>query len=214
MDRMESVKVSYRGAFRGGVVLAGGKSSRMGQDKALLPSHGKSLLEQVIETVRPLVSDLVVVTDVAERYVLSEVRSVADLFPNTGPVGGILTGLMALGEGSHLVVACDMPCLQSSVLESLWERATPEWDAVIPERQGQLEPLCAVYRTTAIPKLQAFLETGQRAAHKAVATLNACIVREAELRALDPALACFINLNTPQDLERFLISSTQRKKLP
>lgn len=187
----------------GGILLAGGKSARMGQDKALLLYHGKPLLEHVAETVRPLVSEVIVVAETEDRYRLPHGRTVADLFPGAGPVGGILTGLEALGEGSHLVVACDMPALNVAVLRFLLEAATPEWDAVVPERERRAEPLCAVYRHTAAPKLRQFLASGRRAAQEALTLLQTRRIGEETLRRLDPDGLCFTNINTPEELERF-----------
>src|SRR5579871_2149080 len=187
----------------GGIILAGGKSARMGQDKALLEVDGRSLIAQVVATVRPLVSEIVVVADVPEKYDNALGRIVADLLPGVGPVGGILTGLTALGEGSHLVVSCDMPALNVRVLQFLLEAATPEWDAVVPETAGRPEPLCAVYQHTAAPKLRAFLDTGRRAAYQALECLQTRRVDEETLRRLDPEGLGFTNLNTPEDLERF-----------
>jgi molybdopterin-guanine dinucleotide biosynthesis protein A len=138
------------------------------------------------------------------RYALPGVRVLGDLFPDTGPVGGILTGLTALGPGRHLVVACDMPALNPAVLRLLREAATPDWDAVVPEIGGRLEPLCAAYRDSAAPPLRRFLETGQRAARRALETLRVRRIGEEALRRIDPDLACFTNLNTPEERENWL----------
>ncbi|HLK60075.1 MAG TPA: molybdenum cofactor guanylyltransferase [Chthonomonadaceae bacterium] len=187
-------------AERGAIVLAGGKSERMGQDKALLSFRGHTLLEGVLLTLRPLVGEIVVVTASPNRYELHEVREVTDLFPDCGPVGGIITGLRELGEGQHLVVACDMPLLQTPVLRVLLDAASAEWDAVIPEIGGRLEPLCAVYSASALSPLKNFFTSGQRAAHKALQTLRVRKLEEEVLRRLDPQLITFTNINTPQDL--------------
>ena len=186
----------------GAIVLAGGRSERMGKDKALLPRNGLTLLETVVDTLRPLVGEIVIVADRTDRYDLSGCRTVGDAYPQTGPLGGILTGLIALGPGTHLAVACDMPALQPAVLRLLLDFAMPEWDAIVPEIDGRLEPLCAVYAETAIPALQLFLEGGGRALHRALETLRTLRIPEAEIRRHDPSLLTFTNLNTPADLER------------
>ena len=189
-------------ADRGAIVLAGGRSERMGQDKALLPRNGRTLLETVVQTLRPLVTEIVIVADRADRYAVPGCRVVGDAYPQTGPLGGILTGLQALGPGAHLAVACDMPALQPAALRLLLGSATSEWDAIVPEIDGRLEPLCAVYADTAIPALQRYLAAGGRALHRALETLRTLRVSEAELRRHDPLLLTFTNLNTPADLER------------
>ena len=186
----------------GAIVLAGGRSERMGQDKALLPRNGLTLLETVVDTLRPLVGEIVIVADRTDRYGLPGCRTVGDAYLQTGPLGGILTGLIALGPGTHLAVACDMPALQPAVLRLLLDFATPEWDAIVPEIDGRPEPLCAVYAEAAIPALQLFLEGGGRALHRALETLRTLRISEAEIRRHDPSLLTFTNLNTPADLER------------
>jgi len=96
-----------------------------------------------------------------------------------------------------------MPALQPALLRLLLDSAGPEWDVVVPEIEGRLEPLCAVYADTAIPALQAFLESGGRALQRALQTeVRTRRIPEAELRRYDPSLLTFTNLNTPDDLER------------
>jgi molybdopterin-guanine dinucleotide biosynthesis protein A len=198
-------------ASGGAIVLAGGRSERMGQDKALLRTNGMTLLETVVATLRPLVGEIVIVADRADRYDLPDCRMVGDAYPNTGPLGGILTGLNALGAGDHLAVACDMPSLQPAVLRLLLDSAGPEWDVVVPEVDGRMEPLCAVYSARAIPALQAFLDSGGRALHRALqAEVRTRRIPENALRHVDPSLLTFTNLNTPDDLERLQRSEANR----
>jgi molybdopterin-guanine dinucleotide biosynthesis protein A len=195
----------------GAIVLAGGRSERMGQDKALLrTNNGTTLLETVVATLRALVGEIVVVADRADRYALPDCRMLGDAYPQTGPLGGIVTGLRALGAGHHLAVACDMPALQPAALRLLLDSAGPEWDVVVPEIEGRMEPLCAVYSDTAIPALQAYLESGGRALHRALAEVRTRRIPETALRHVDPALRTFTNLNTPDDLERLQRSEANR----
>ncbi len=194
----------------GAIVLAGGRSERMGQDKALLRVCGRTLLETVVAMLEPLVREVIVVADRADRYALSAARVVGDDYPQTGPLGGILTGLRELGAGSHLVVACDMPTLQPALLQLLLDAASSEWDAVVPEVGGRPEPLCAVYCDTAAEPLRRFLESGRRAVHLALTQIRTRRIPEAELRRLDPDLLTFTNLNTPPDLERLQRSEANR----
>jgi len=188
----------------GAIVLAGGKSVRMGQDKALLLWNGRTLLEHCVANLREVTSEIVIVADRADRYALSGCRMAADLYPDAGPVGGIVTGLMTLGAGRHMVVACDMPFIRMELLRLMLDAATEEWDAVVPEVDGRSEPLCAVYCDTAVPPLQRFLEEGQRAAHRALLSLRTRRIGEEDLRCADPDLRSFTNLNTPDDLPPLL----------
>ena len=185
----------------------------MGQDKALLPYGDTTFLGHTLALLRTLTPDIIVVVDEADKYPLPGVRVVADIFPDAGPVGGILTGLMAASEGWHYVVACDMPGLRQEVLLSLRQCAAEDDDAVVPEREGFPEPLCAVYRHTAAPKLLQFLEQGGRAAQQALRTLKTRRISwEETLQPLDPDARSLININTPEDLAAFarLNQSNQR----
>ncbi|HZO88212.1 MAG TPA: molybdenum cofactor guanylyltransferase [Chthonomonadaceae bacterium] len=198
---------------QGAIILAGGKSSRMGQDKALLPYNGTTLLEHVAASLQPVVKEVVVVTDVPDKYRLSCGRVLGDTYPGVGPVGGIVTGLTALGEGNHIVVACDMPGLEAGVLRLLLRACTPDWDAVVPEVGGQMEPLCAVYRHAAAPRLLRFLESGGRSAREALDSLRVKRVGEGVLRRIDPDLLCFANVNTPQELAEFRRQAALRPRI-
>jgi molybdenum cofactor guanylyltransferase len=185
----------------GAIILAGGKSERMGQDKALLTFEGMTLLEHCVANVLSLVEEVVVVADTPGKYTLSCGRVIADSFPDCGPVGGIVTGLTVLGRGAHIVLACDMPMVQPSVLQLLLKSMNVEWDAFVPEVGGQLEPLCAIYRHSAAPKLLRYLETGERSARKAMKSLDVKRIGEGVLRRADPSLVSFTNVNTPEEWE-------------
>ena len=188
------------GSIVGAIILAGGKSERMGRDKALLPYRGTTLLAYVLAVVSQIEPQVVVVADRTDKYAVP-CPVIADAFPDCGPVGGIVTGLHYLGAGAHLVAACDMPHLHPDILRYLLECAIKgDYDAVVPETDGRPEPLCAVYRDTCLAPLTAFLQSGQRAAHRALLTLNVLRIDTENLRPFDPELACFTNFNTPEDL--------------
>lgn len=186
------------------IVLTGGKSSRMGQDKALLEYQGRTFLEHVIGMVRPLAREVLLVTDRADRYAVPNVRVLVDVLSDGGPVAGIVTGLIAAGPGAHFVVPCDMPLVSGSVLKLLRGACLPDWDAAVPEINGEPEPLYAVYRETALPKLRRYLESGRRSARGALSELNVNTVGMETLRQADADLASFHNINTPQELALLL----------
>ena len=188
----------------GAAILAGGKSSRMGRNKPTLEIGGRTLLDRCADALRPIAAPILVVADTLDRYEPAGCRIIADLYPGAGPVGGIVTALAALGEGDHIVVACDMPFLRTGVLLLLLAAASDEYDAVAPWLETGPEPLCAVYRHTCIPLLEEFLNSGQRSARHALDTLRTRRVPESDLRQADPNLSSFINLNTPEDLRRYI----------
>ena len=183
----------------GAIVLAGGKSERMGQDKAEIVFQGRTLLQHVVDVVGPLVESVVVVAARPDQYAVAGAQVIGDAFPGLGPVGGILTGLEALGPGFHLAVACDMPQLQPELLRFLLGLASVGGDAVVPVVDGRLETLCAVYNFSAARRLGIFLEDGGRALHQALDLLETSFVTEPMWRPFDPEAVSFTNLNTVAD---------------
>jgi len=182
-----------------GIVLAGGMSARMGRDKALLPFGSTTLLAHVVEIVRTVTAPVIVVAGVADQYALpGRVRVIGDLYPNAGPLGGIVTGLKAVDAGYHLITACDMPFLRPELLHRLLKEAEG-YDGAVPEVNGRPEPLCAVYHSRCAERLRASLESGERAVHRALQSLSIRHVEEDRLRQADPDLVSFTNLNTPEE---------------
>lgn len=184
----------------GAIILAGGESRRMGSDKAALLWKGLPLIEHVIKALHPFEVPLLVVNRNENARDYFGARSVCDLFPGTGPVGGILSGLKSSEEGWHIVVACDMPYLKREAFELLLTESGGNFDAVVPVHAGGMEPLCALYNSSAISGLQTFLDSGRRAAHLALKTLQVREIDEDRLRLIDPDLSCFTNWNHPEDL--------------
>jgi len=186
-----------------GIVLAGGKSERMGLDKATLPLSGTTMLDRAVQNLRQVTDEVIVVADRADKYDLPDsTLIIEDRYPETGPLGGILTGLERLGIGYHLVVACDMPSVKPDLLHLLLELAEG-FDAAIPCVSEKLEPLCAAYRHTCILVFREILLGGRDySVHRAVERITFRTVLEPQIRAVDPDLQSFINVNTLEDYER------------
>jgi molybdenum cofactor guanylyltransferase len=186
----------------GAIVLAGGKSSRMGRDKALLPWAGTTLLNHVIGTVRQVTEPVVVVADVADKYDAPDgIRVVGDRYPGKGPLGGVLSGLDRTGNGYHVVVGCDMPYLQPEVLRLLMDLAEGH-KAAVPCIQGRMEPLCAVYHQSCRPVFRRLLQLDELSMQDAVQAPDFHRVSEDQIRRVDPDLRSFTNLNSLEEYER------------
>ena len=125
-------------------ILAGGRSRRMGQDKALLPVGGRSVIEWVIERVVPLSDDVTLITNVPDKYRHLGYRMVGDVYPGKGSLGGIYTAIHAAQYLHCLVVACDMPFLNTDLLRYLAGLA-PGFDVVVPRVEKYPETMHAVY---------------------------------------------------------------------
>ncbi len=188
----------------GGIVLAGGQSRRMGQDKALIPFGNSTLLEHIVTVLRKLTPTVVVVAATADKYVVEGCRVVGDRFPDQGPIGGIITGLEAIQKHNAaitrcLVVACDMPYLDAEVLAQFALLGGIDNEAVVPISAQGIEPLCACYHLDALPKLQAFFDAGGRSIRKALDCLCIERVSSALWQETDPHEKMFTNWNTLEE---------------
>ena len=186
------------------IILAGGRSTRFGRDKASEPLLGKPLLQHVADRVAPLVSELVIVRAPGQTLppvdVTISVSTVDDAYPGTGPLGGIYTGLHASTADRCLAVACDMPLLSPPLLRELLWRSN-DCDVVMPVLEYP-EPLHAVYARTCLEPMRARLDDGQLKITGFLGAVTVCYVRESECRAFDPDLRSFINTNTEGELAR------------
>ncbi len=174
----------------------------MGQDKATLLVDGKSLLQYVIDTVSPLVREVVVVTRPGQvlTSVSSPVRGVQDVLPGKGPLAGLYSGLVTVASFPALTVACDMPLLQPSLLRYLL-RGAPTYDAVVPTRMGLPEPLCAAYGPACIEAIKQRLDGGELKVTSFLSQVRTWLLPEAEWQINDSEGLSFLNVNTPEDLE-------------
>jgi molybdenum cofactor guanylyltransferase len=184
-----------------GVVQAGGKSTRMGgRPKALLQLGGRSIVERVVAALTPVVDDVLVVTNTPELYAFLGLPMVADVYPDHGSLGGIYSGLKAAGEIAF-TVACDMPFLHPEVVRLVLARAG-EGDVVIPRVGEQLETMHAAYGQACLPHIEERLRAGQLKIVGFFDRVRVVEIGEAEVaRFRDPAVT-FMNVNTPDELER------------
>jgi molybdopterin-guanine dinucleotide biosynthesis protein A len=185
---------------RAGYILAGGRSSRFGRDKALVEMAGRPLILHVAERARE-VCEAVTIVGPPQRYAHLNLRVIGDAIENAGPLGGIATALEDSASPWNLIVACDMPFLCAAVLDLLFDRAGQRAaDVILPlSSTGLEEPLCAIYAKSAGPTLRAGIEAGTRKITEALAALRVERVESADYRHLDPSGRHFLNLNTPAD---------------
>jgi molybdopterin-guanine dinucleotide biosynthesis protein A len=183
-----------------GYVLAGGNSSRMGTDKALLERNGITMAQQVAESVRRAAGSVTLIGDPA-RYGALGLRTIPDHRTGCGPLGGIEAALMDSVADWNLIVACDMPSLSPGLLTDLCAEAArldSGADCLIPRGpDGGPQPLCGVYRGACLGAVSTALDRGVRKVLDLVASLRVHFrdVHEPDL---------FQNLNTPLDWTRYL----------
>ena len=178
------------------ILLAGGKSKRMGQPKHLLLTSQGTLIKHLDLRLRHLFSEtLVVGHDLASM----QLRTVSDLYLAQSPLVGIYSGLLASQTDVNFVLACDMPFVNSALVSHLISYAG-DVDVVVPVVNGYYEPLCAVYCKRSIPVIKELLDRNVLKVTEIYSQLLVREVPEQRLRAFDPKLSSFINLNTPREL--------------
>jgi molybdopterin-guanine dinucleotide biosynthesis protein A len=183
-----------------GFVLAGGRSSRMGRDKALLPWQGATLLEVAANKVRQATGN-VTILGTPELYGHLGFPVLEDLIPDCGPLGGLYTALSATRTDWNLLVACDMPALTVDLLTRLLtEAATCGADALVPKVDRLWQPLCAIYHRRLAPVAKSALDRKSLKMQDLVSQIDA-----RSWPAPDPAP--FANLNTPNEFDEATLRS-------
>lgn len=185
------------------VILAGGKSSRMGRPKSLLPFDGEPLIAHILRKLKNEFAEVIVVAEPNQELPPPlPVKLIRDELPFQGPVGGMYYGLRATSAEIGFVTSCDAPFLNARLIESIV--ALGDADVAVPFWEGRLQPLHAAYRRTAISCLKQQLDDGVLRPTSLYEKVTTRIVSEQEVRQIDPEELSFINLNTPDEYQRAL----------
>lgn len=184
-----------------GVILAGGKSSRMGFPKPFISANGRRIIDITLETLRPFFKEIFIVTNDRKLFIeFKDIKLVEDLVKECGPLAGIYTGLKSISNPKAFFVACDMPFLHNELIERLINisKDSPA-DCIIPCSDRGVEPLCAIYSKPIIPKLEKALEQRDLSLVNTLNNINCEYVMTTQEEAKS-----FVNINTPQDLQELL----------
>ncbi len=184
-----------------GVILAGGRSRRMGRNKALIRLGGVPLIERVTGRLQQLSDDLVIVTNAPNLYRNLGGRLIGDVWPGMGSLGGIYSGLSAARHERALVVGCDMPFLNPELL-SFMIHLSEQFDVIMPRLDGYLEPLHAVYGRACLVPIEAQLRAGDLRIVSFLAQVRVRYLERTEMERFDPQHLSLFNVNTPEDLQR------------
>jgi len=184
-----------------GVVLAGGKSSRYGANKALAKIEGTPLIERATGVMKTLFKDVVLITNTPDLYAFLDLPMHEDLIKGLGPLGGIYTALSAIGGEAGFFVACDMPTLNPALIRHM-VNARQGCDVVVPRISGNMETLHALYGRRCLPHIKALIDVGQYHVIRFFPEVSVRYVEEEETRRFDPQLTSFFNINRPQELRR------------
>jgi molybdopterin-guanine dinucleotide biosynthesis protein A len=182
------------------VILAGGKSSRMGSNKALLDFGGQPLIALLVERIRPLTDQILISSNDPSHYKFLNLPVIPDRYQGHGPLAGLHAAMICNDCALYIAIACDLPNLRAPLLRKLISLAEG-YDAAIPRSSdGLAHPLCAVYRRTCLPALEDSLLKGT---NRVLTVLESAL----SIRWVDPKEGQFkdevlANINTPEDLER------------
>ncbi|WP_459929202.1 molybdenum cofactor guanylyltransferase [Desulfosporosinus burensis] len=186
-----------------GILLAGGKSSRMKKNKAFLELEGKPLVERSLTVLQTIFTEVLISSNKPELYAGYEVPVIQDEILERGPLEGLHQGLKSATNDWVFFVACDMPFLRAEVIRFLFTRIS-NYDAVVPQLQSGLHPLHAYYHRRCLPFIKKNLEADRL---KIIDFYSSCAVRyveETELEGFSDLSRVFCNVNTPDDWSAIL----------
>jgi len=185
------------------IILAGGKSSRMGSDqnKAILKLSGKRLIDIVISKLKHIVGDNIIIVGPPEKYP-SYKQVVPDLFHQKGLLVGLYSGLKASDSRYNLVVGCDMPFLKLELLQYMKDKMDSN-DIIIPRyAKSYIEPLCAIYNKDCLKVMERNIKAEILSIRRIFPYLKVRYIEEKEIKRVDPELNSFFNINYKEDFIR------------
>jgi molybdenum cofactor guanylyltransferase len=184
------------------IILSGGKSSRMGTNKALLKLNEKTTIERMVDILKIYFDDIILVTNDRESYQFLGVKMVSDHYPGKGPLAGFHAGLIASEYDVNFIVACDMPFMSGELAATL-VNMIDHHDALVPVINGKMQTLCAVFQKKSVTKIEECIENGRLPIKHLLDHLNVLYVTEKELQAYTniDMERVFFNMNHPHEYE-------------
>lgn len=184
-----------------GVVLAGGRSSRYGKNKALVKVNGVPLIERALRTMGSIFEHVVMITNTPEEYAYLKVPMFQDIIQGLGPLGGIYTGLKVIPDQTGFFVACDMPFLNPNLIRHM-VAIRDDFDVVVPKISGWVEALHGLYTVKCRGSIESLIQSGTYQIFQFFSSVSVRFVDDEEVRRWDPDLRSFLNINTPDELRR------------
>lgn len=189
------------------IILAGGKSSRMGFDKQFLKLRDKFIIEMITERLQKVFGEIIIVTGRPDEYEKYGFKLVEDEVKDFGPLAGIHVGLKSSGSMHNYIVACDMPFINLKYLEYMMELIEQHGgmvDGVITRLGEWIEPFNAFYSKSLLPKIEENIENGKRQINLLLQGSNVLYISESKARVFSPDWAMFTNVNTQKDYESLM----------
>lgn len=184
-----------------GIILAGGKNTRMGENKAFLKLNGQRIIDRTAKLLQEIFSQVILVTNAPLEYSYLDLEIVVDLIPQSGSLVGIYTGLFYSSYPQSFITACDMPFLNREVIEYLTTNSK-NYDVVIPHLNDGYHPLHALYSKKCMKFIEELIRENNLKILDLFNRVKVRAVTTDEISSLDPTLKAFLNINTPDDLAR------------
>jgi len=197
LDEIKLVNGQWTSEMRAtAIIMAGGRSLRMGRDKSMLPFEGRPIIEHIFKQLAPHFNQILISSNDAAAYAFLDAQVIGDRKPGLGPLMGIASAMRASVNELNFVIACDIPEIQISLIRRMFREAG-DFDVVMPRvAPSKFEPLFAMYRKTALAAIDDALESGIR---KIVVPLESC-----KVRCIDILQTEIKNLNTENDYRKFV----------
>ena len=183
-----------------GIILAGGKSSRFGFNKAFAEVDGTRLIEKVISVIESVFEHLIIITNTPEDFAYLRLPLFEDQVKGIGPLGGILTGLRSIPDDAGFVVGCDMPFLNGDLVRYMID-AQSDFDAVVPKFGWRVEALHALYHKRCLPAIEKMIGDKVYQTFRFLEVPRVRYIETKEMRTTDPELRSMVNINSEQELK-------------
>lgn len=182
------------------VILAGGESKRFGRNKVFLKINNEILIDQIVNKMRKLSNEVIIVTNAPEKFNYLNIKLIKDIIPNKGSLGGIYSGLLIAKNKSIILVACDMPFLNTSLLKHIISYSK-EYDVVIPKINNSFEPLHASYSKKCLQPIKNLIDVNNLKIIDFFKEVNVKFVEKNEIEKFDSDFLSIFNINTLEDLK-------------
>ena len=189
-----------------GIILAGGKSLRYGQDKAFISLNGKFLIDKVISVMKQVFQDVIIIANEPKKYSGFGLPVYEDIIKGIGPIGGILTGITYIQKPAGFFVACDMPFLNPELIAYM-VKIRNGFDVVIPKIGKNIEPLHAIYTKNCLPHIKETIHKKAYGIRTFFSKVSVRYVEKQEIVIYDPELKFLVNINTPEDMRRLKLNA-------
>ena len=191
--------------FSTAIINAGGKSSRMGVDKAFVKLNGRTLIDIVVDNVRKCFSDIILVTNEPSKYHgYRNISIIEDCVKGVGPIAGLYSGLKAAHSRYSFFIACDMPLINYHYIDYMKSQITAHgYEAVVTRRRKGIEPFHRFYSKVLDAEIDSKIKKGLYSFHSLLQNQNVLFVPEETASRFDEKLSFFANINTKEDIKSF-----------